>query len=64
MSIVIENNAEEHENRVLKTTKENSFLHGYGIKNIKEAVERYDGTCIIEAKQNRFVLKIIIPLME
>lgn len=64
MIIIFENNTKKYVDPELKTTKTDSFLHGFGIKNIKEVVERYDGTCTIEAVQGRFLLKVTIPLME
>lgn len=45
-----------------KTTKEDVFLHGFGLANIKKAVERYDGQCSIKKKEDAFVLKIVIPI--
>lgn len=41
-----------------------SDMHGYGLKNIKEAVSRYDGETITEIKNGKFYLRIIIPLDE
>lgn len=64
MSILIENTMSNSEGSHQTSTKKDSFLHGFGIKNIKEAVERYDGTCIIETARGRFSLIITIPLME
>ncbi len=62
ISIVVENNYNENEklgNR--KTTKKDTFLHGYGISNIKNAVEKYNGTCTITKENGKFTLKILIP---
>ena len=47
------------ENR--RTTKKDNFLHGYGISNIKNAVEKYNGTCTITKENRKFTLKILIP---
>ena len=63
LSIVIENNYDSKiklENK--KTTKKNTFLHGYGIQNIKNAVEKYNGTCTITKENEKFILKILIPI--
>lgn len=63
LSIVIENNYDSKiklENR--KTTKKDTFLHGYGIQNIKNAVEKYNGTCTITKEDEKFILKILMPI--
>lgn len=65
ISIVVENNYNENEklgNK--KTTKKDTFLHGYGISNIKNAVEKYNGTCTITKENGKFILKILIPNMQ
>ena len=62
ISIVVENNYNENEklgNK--KTTKKDTFLHGYGISNIKNAVKKYSGTCTITKENRKFTLKILIP---
>lgn len=63
LSIVIENNYDSKiklENR--KTTKKDTFLHGYGIQNIENAVEKYNGTCTITKENEKFILKILMPI--
>lgn len=63
ISIVVENNYNENEklgNK--KTTQKDTFLHGYGISNIKNAVEKYNGTCTITKENEKFTLKILLPL--
>lgn len=45
-----------------KTTKQDAFAHGFGLSNIRKAVEKYDGQCTAEAANGRFVLKIVIPI--
>lgn len=63
LSIVIENNYNPEiklENK--KTTKKDNFLHGYGIQNIENAVEKYNGTCTITKENEKFTLKILIPI--
>ena len=62
ISIVVENNYNENEklgNK--KTTQKDTFLHGYGISNIKNAVEKYNGTCTITKENEKFTLKILLP---
>jgi hypothetical protein len=43
----------------LVTTKWDN-LHGFGLKSIKETVEKYDGVMDIAAENNRFTLKILL----
>lgn len=43
------------------TTKKDKKLHGYGIKSIKYTASRYDGVVNIQAQNNWFELKILIP---
>lgn len=44
------------------TTKEDGFMHGFGLPNIKKAVERYGGQCSIKRENEMFILKMIIPI--
>jgi len=60
--IAVENNASPDSSIPEGTTKEDAFLHGFGLANIKKAVERYGGQCSIRAEKERFVLKILIPV--
>ena len=43
------------------TTKENKNLHGYGIRNMKNIVTKYEGMIKAEVKDNIFILRIMIP---
>lgn len=45
-----------------RTTKEDTFLHGFGLANIRAAVEKYDGEMSIKAAHGTFTLHILIPL--
>ena len=46
----------------IKTTKVDERYHGYGIKSIRYTINKYDGAVDIQAKDNWFELKILIPL--
>lgn len=46
----------------LVTTKEDSYFHGYGLKNIERVVRQYDGIVITDFPENKFDLFIDIPL--
>lgn len=48
----------------LVTTKKEKEYHGYGLKSIRYTVNKYEGAVTIEAKDNWFELKILIPIKE
>ena len=68
ISILIENNCMEEQaadkNGKHRTTKADSFLHGFGIVNMENAAEKYGGTCTTRQKDGKFTLKILIPVTE
>ncbi len=43
------------------TTKKDRRLHGYGMKSIKSAVEKYHGSVVAAQENNWFELKILLP---
>ena len=59
--ITVENNTLTDAANSENTTKEDSFMHGFGIPNIKNAVEKYGGQCSIRTSEGKFLLKILIP---
>lgn len=52
----------EIEDGEYKTTKKNKDCHGYGIKSIRYTAEKYGGSVSIEAKENWFYLRVLIPI--
>ncbi len=46
------------------TTKKDTDYHGYGIKSIRFAVEKYGGSLSIRTHENWFEMDILIPLQE
>ncbi|WP_236879019.1 ATP-binding protein [Clostridioides difficile] len=44
------------------TDKTDTLKHGFGIKSIKNSVNKYNGTCLIEHNKNRFSMIISIPM--
>lgn len=44
------------------TSKEDKILHGFGMKSIKQIVERYKGNLVVQAENNLFKLKMVIPI--
>lgn len=60
--IIVENNAVPEQPISERTTKEDTFSHGFGLPNIRKAVERYGGQCSIKTENGTFILKILIPI--
>ena len=60
--IIVENNAISKQPLSGETTKEDTFSHGFGLPNIRKAVERYGGQCSIKTENGMFILKILIPI--
>lgn len=48
----------------IKTTKDDEWLHGFGIQNIKDSVRKYSGSVDIEAKDKIFVIDIVMENRE
>lgn len=48
----------------LVTTKKEKEYHGYGLKSIRYTVNKYEGAVTIDADNNWFELKILIPIRE
>ena len=63
--IKIENYCEaeisKNEEDLITTTKKDSKNHGFGLKSIRKAVEKYDGSVVFGVQQNWFELKILLP---
>ncbi len=49
---------------VLLSTKENSELHGLGLKNVKRIVEEYSGYMQQEDKKGIYITTVILPVQE
>lgn len=45
------------------TNKNDKFIHGLGIKSIKSSVKKYDGELSIDFTDEKFVIKIYIPII-
>ena len=59
--ITIENNTTPRSHLVEGPTKKDRFVHGFGIPNIKKAVEKYSGQCSFQQEERVYRLKILIP---
>lgn len=60
--ILVENKVAPETDFTKKTTKRDSFLHGFGLSNIKHAVEKYEGECSTKGNGEVFTLKIFLPI--
>lgn len=60
--ITVENNTLQGTQPAEETTKKDRFVHGFGIPNIKKAVEKYDGQCSFRQEDGTYLLKILIPI--
>ena len=64
--IYFENAANDQENsgdkKIWKTTKRDTFQHGFGLKNIDRIVKMYDGYCDRNLKDGVFSCSIRIPI--
>lgn len=49
--------------RIGRTTKENNLLHGYGLRNVKKAAERYYGLFDIYIKDGKCISKVMLMRM-
>ena len=62
-SVLIENSClQNREYTKQRTTKSDDFLHGFGISNMRKASEKYDGQLTIKCENEKFTLKILIPI--
>ena len=52
----------KYQEGILVTTKKEKEYHGYGIKSIQYIVNKYEGAVNIEANENWFSMKILIPM--
>lgn len=60
--VIVENNTVSGSFEIKGTTKADTFAHGFGLPNLKNAVEKYDGQCSTKQEKGMFTLKIIIPI--
>lgn len=62
-SVLIENSClQNREYTKQRTAKSDDFLHGFGISNMRKAAEKYDGQLTIKCENEKFTLKILIPI--
>lgn len=54
----------ELKNALPATTKAEKAMHGYGLKSIKQTVEKYNGTMTLHQENNWFSLQLLLPIPE
>lgn len=60
--IIVENNRKLEALTSEKTSKKDTFLHGFGIANIQRTAEKYGGQCIARPQEDKFILKVVLPI--
>lgn len=56
-----ENRLNMMDSKLPSTTKSNKLYHGYGLKSIQAAAQKYGGTMTVSSSDNWFALKVLIP---
>lgn len=63
LSVLIENRCKQEESsKNRRTSKSDEFLHGFGISNMQKTAEKYGGQLITKSENEKFILKILIPI--
>lgn len=65
LSIVISNRVSSDvlkENPMLKTSKNQAFRHGIGVKVIRQVTEKYDGITDFKVEENWFTVSILLKM--
>lgn len=60
--ITVTNNALSDTVSTERTSKADRFVHGFGLPNIKKAVQKYGGQCSTKSESGTFTLTIMIPI--
>ena len=59
-TVYIENSYDE--SRPHPSDNEFDFIHGYGLENVKKAVAKYNGFCLINSENSLYTVTCIVPL--
>ena len=65
LMIRVENYSETQvsfEDGLPKTTKKDKRLHGFGLKSIGKAADKYGGRLTINVEDNWFIVRVLVPL--
>ena len=52
----------EMESNLPKSSKQDIFLHGIGLKNIQRVAEKYNGDIDIDIKNGNFILTVMLNM--
>lgn len=52
---------EKKSSGLFKTTKDDTFMHGFGIENMKNICQKYGGTISFDNSETRFNVSILLP---
>ncbi len=64
--VVVKNsfkNDNQYGNGKIRTSKEDTEYHGYGLENVKDSIMKYNGVWDIEVKNNVFIVTILFNYM-
>lgn len=45
-----------------RESRQKPYMHGFGLKNVQDAVRKYDGECCIEKEHDIFKVSIVFPM--
>ncbi|MDE7267333.1 MAG: GHKL domain-containing protein [Lachnospiraceae bacterium] len=62
LMIIVENTVSSDVTLSKGTTKKDTFMHGFGLQNIRNAVQKYDGQCNTKVENGMFRLQIVMPI--
>ena len=60
--ILVENTMDPQAPAHARTTKGDTFLHGYGLANLRRTAEGYGGHVLTRGEGGVFTLKILLPI--
>lgn len=68
ISILIRNSVHKKvpilKDNVIRTTKEDVRLHGFGIQSIKNMTSRYDGDLVLKCSDDEFIMSVLLRNIE
>lgn len=59
MIVQIQNHYLPSQNR---ESRQKPYMHGFGLKNVQDAIKKYDGECCIEKEHDVFRVSIVFPM--
>lgn len=62
--LTVTNNIRQPSSAQLETTKQDKKNHGFGIKNVKKTIKKYDGVMTVRQSDKRFSVNILMKINE